>query len=824
MTQHARWVCAAITVLACARSVSSAETPPPDFARDVQSILAERCQMCHDNSNRSGKLSVASRQALLEGGASGPAVRPGDPSRSLLVNVITGDKPRMPKFGNPLTRDQIQTITRWIAAGAPGNEGAAAKPEQWWSLEPLRKPAVPGGNARNPIDAFIRQRLGAAGLTPSQEADRRTLARRLYFDLHGLPPTPEQIVAFVNDPAPDAYEKLVDALLASPRYGERWARHWLDVVHYGESHGYDKDKPRLNAWPYRDYVIDAFNSDKPYARFVREQIAGDVLFPRDPRAFVATGFLAAGPWDFVGHQELRESTTEKDNTRLLDRDDMVATTISTFVSMTAHCARCHNHKFDPIPQADYYNLQSVFAGIDRADRPYDEDPEVHFRRQQLLAEKRRVQRKLQPVLDKVEFATSPAIADLDVSIQDASLLIAHIGDPKTPADAERKKQLQARLATDRASRQRLVDAIVGPETYAAIETIKNEFKPIDAELAALPKPKLVYSGAAYFNRAGTFRPSLEPRPVHVLARGSVQAPGAVALPGALSCVAGLAPRFELADSSDEGARRAALAEWIASSGNALTWRSIVNRVWHYHFGNGIVDSPNDFGRMGGKPSHPELLDWLAVWFRDDAKGSMKALHRLIVTSATYQQSSANREDGARVDADNRLLWRMNRGRLDAESIRDAVLSVAGKLDFTMGGPSVQMFWFKDDHSPVYDYARFSPDAPGAYRRSIYRFIVRSVPDPFMERLDCPDPSVLTPKRSTTITAIQALVLLNDPFMVRMSQHLSARVRSVPELTRVLFGRDPSASEVDQFTAYARKHGMENLCRILFNANEFAFVD
>jgi hypothetical protein len=824
MTHRTHWACVAIALFACARSVSAQTHTSPDFARDIQPILAERCNMCHNNSNRSGKLSVATRQALLDGGASGPAIKPGDPSASLLVTVITGDKPRMPKFGNPLTRDQIEAIRRWIAAGAPGSDSAQpAKAETWWSLKPLVKASVPPG-PRNPIDAFIQQKLREAGLAPSPEADRRTLARRVYFDLHGLPPTPEQIEAFVNDPAPGAYEKLVDDLLASPRYGERWARHWLDVVHYGESHGYDKDKPRLNAWPYRDYVIQALNSDKPYARFILEQIAGDVLFPRDPRAFVATGFLAAGPWDFVGHQELREGTVEKDNTRLLDRDDIVATTISTFDSMTAHCARCHNHKFDPIPQADYYNLQSVFAGIDRADRPYDDDPDLHARRQQLLAEKRRVQLKLQPLLDKVEFATSPEITDLDSSIQDANLLSVHIGDPKTAADAERKKQLQARLARDRASRQKLVDAIVGPETYAAIERIKEEFKPIDAELASLPKPKLVYSGAAYFNRAGAFRPSLEPRAVHVLARGSVQSPGALASPAALSCVPGLRSQFQLADPANEGSRRAALAEWIASPGNMLTWRSIVNRVWHYHFGNGIVDTPNDFGHMGGKPSHPELLDWLAVWFRDDTKGSMKALHRLIVTSAAYRQSSANRDDGARIDADNRLLWRMNRTRLDAEAIRDSVLSAAGKLDLTMGGPSVQMFWFKDDHSPVYDYARFSPDGPGAYRRSIYRFIVRSVPDPFMERLDCPDPSVLTPKRSTTITAIQALVLLNDPFMVRMSQHLAARARSINELTRLLFGRVPTPSEMEQFTTYARQHGLENLCRVLFNANEFAFVD
>ena len=312
------------------------------------------------------------------------AVQPGRPNDSLLIHTITGDKPRMPKTGAPLTTDQVATLRLWIEQGARDDSGGKSEQETWWSLRPLVKPSVPPTAGRTPVDAFIQERLSRAGLAFSPAADRRTLIRRVYYDLHGLPPQPQDIEAFVKDPAPDAYEKLIDRLLDSPRYGERWARHWLDVVHYGDSHGYDKDKPRLNAWPYRDYLIAAFNEDKPYARFIREQIAGDALYPDDPRAFVATGFLAAGPWDFVGHQELREGTSEKDNTRLLDRDDMVATTISTFVSMTAHCARCHNHKFDPIPQTDYYNLQAVFAGIDRADRPFYDDAVAHSQLQQLV--------------------------------------------------------------------------------------------------------------------------------------------------------------------------------------------------------------------------------------------------------------------------------------------------------------------------------------------------------------------------------------------------------------------------------------------------------
>lgn len=795
---------------------------PVSYQRDVRPLLAARCQMCHNARVSSGGLSlenVAALRGVLDG---------------RLLAAVSGEKPRMPKVGPPLTAAQVALLRQWIEEGAKDDSGGAA-PEVWWSLRPLKMVAVPALQdpwIRTPIDAFLLDRMRAKGLSPSEPAAKRALLRRVYQDLTGLPPAPEEVDAFVRDEAPNAYEKVVDRLLASPRYGERWARHWFDVMHYGESHGFDKDKPRRNAWPYRDWVIRAFNQDMPYGRFVQQQIAGDVLFPADPQALVATGFLAAGPWDFVGQEELREGTVDKDLTRVLDRDDMVATTISTFTSMTAHCARCHNHKFDPIPQQDYYNLQAVFAGVDRADRPFDDDPAVFQRRQALLRAKQAIQLRLDPLLDKVEFATSPEIDALESSIQDASLLITHMGTPKTPAEAEEKRRLEARRTADRARRKELVDALVGPETYAAIERVKAEFMPLDAQLQALPKPRLVYAPAAYFQRAGTFRPALRPRPVSVLLRGNVRAPGAAAEAGALSCVPGLPAHFEIADPNDEGARRAALARWISDSGNMLTWRSIVNRVWQYHFGTGLVESTSDFGRMGAQPSHPELLDWLAVWFRDEAHGSFKQLHRLIVTSAAYRQASVERADAAKVDADNRLLWRMNRSRLDAEAFRDTVLAVAGKLDLAAGGPPVQMFFFKDDHSPVYDYARFDPDSDGAYRRSIYRMIIRSVPDPFLERLDCPDPSVLTPRRGTTITAIQALAAWNNLFVLRMSEHFSELLRGrepnaeaqVRAAVRLALSREATPREVELYADYARREGLANFCRVLFNTNEFLFID
>jgi hypothetical protein len=608
-------------------------------------------------------------------------------------------------------RQPGQTVSL-LAAIAACLLSIAAEKADHWAFKPLVRPAIPHVRdekwARNPIDAFILARLEQEHLTPSPEADRRTLIRRLSFDLTGLPPTPGEVDQFLADNSPDAYEKQADRLLASPRYGERWARHWLDVVHFGESHGYDKDKPRPNAWPYRDYVIRAFNADKPYSRFVQEQLAGDVLFTEGADGVIATGFIAAGPWDFVGHVELREGTSDKDLTRANDRDDMVMTAMSTFQSLTVHCARCHNHKFDPISQEDYYRLAACFAGVDRGERQLD---------------------------------------------------------PKQPT-----------------------------KVFSAV-------------------------------------PLAKARPINLLQRGDVKRPGKLMAAGTLAVFANSNAEFYLSSSENEGARRAALANWLTHPGNMLTRASIVNRLWHHHFGRGIVETPNDFGHMGAMPSHPELLAWLSYWFLDNGE-SLKGLHRLIVTSATYRQSSRFDEESAKTDADNRLLWRTNRTRLDAECLRDAMLQVSGKLDLTMGGPSVQQFYFKDDHSPIYDYTRFDVDSPGSLRRGIYRFIVRSVPDPFMETLDCPDASVLTPKRNTTLTALQALSMLNNPFVVRQCEHLAERATKSADapagridlIYKLTLSRSPTAEESQLMVAYAAKHGLVAACRLVFNSNEFVFVD
>ncbi|MDR3620412.1 MAG: DUF1549 domain-containing protein, partial [Paludisphaera borealis] len=411
-----------------------ADEPPPalarriDFNGEVRPILTAHCLACHGPDKQKGSLRLDRKADAFKGGDEGSAIVPGKGAESLIVRLTSGqdDDRVMPPKGGRLTAEQVAILRTWIDQGAewPGGD-ADDDPRHWWSLRPLVRPEVPTTtafvrpSARNPIDAFVRAKLRERGLKPSPEADRRTLARRLWFDLIGLPPSPEEIDAFVADDDPLAYEKLVDRLLASPRYGERWARHWLDVVHYGDTHGYDKDQPRPNAWRYRDYVIRAFNADKPYGRFVAEQVAGDVLFPDTADGATALGFLAAGPWDFIGHVELPETKIDGKVARHLDRDDMIANTINTFVGLTVQCAQCHNHKFDPIAQEDYYRLQAVFAAIDRADRPFYDDPTVSRAARELLALRDQAEAERRRLREAVDKAAGPALAELDRRIAEA---------------------------------------------------------------------------------------------------------------------------------------------------------------------------------------------------------------------------------------------------------------------------------------------------------------------------------------------------------------------------------------------------------------------
>jgi mono/diheme cytochrome c family protein len=999
-------VCVAV-VTAGGPEGGGAKIPPSadrrvDFERDVAPIFASSCVSCHGPEKQKSSYRLDVKAVALQGGEIGRGIVPGNGAGSPLIQYVAGAHPeiRMPPKGKMLSSEQVAVLRAWIDQGAvwPDKVAASAPASTNWSLKPLVMPAVPAAEdrrwARTPIDRFILAKLAEKGLAPSAEADRRTLIRRVTFDLIGLPPSPEEIDAFLADQSGEAYENVADRLLASPRYGERWARHWMDVVHYAETHGHDEDKPRPNAWPYRDYLIRSFNDDKPYARFAAEQIAGDVVWPDDPQATVATALLAVGPWDQSSQMGIEDGTLDKQVARYLDRDDMIATVMSTFTGATVHCARCHDHKFDPIPQEDYYALQAVFAGVDRVDRPYDADPKAHLARRELLARKRELDSGAVPVAmllggetaakvtawEKRHAQTANAWTVLKpteakssggamLTVQPDGSILASGARPEKDtytitadtalrgitavrlevmADASLPKQGPGRQdngnlhlsefkvgvsAKDQPATTRPVAiataaadfdqdgwgvarAIDGkPETawgifpqvgktHVAVFSLKEPVgleqntkltftleqlhggghligRPrisvtaapppigvptvpdgittilciaverrsesqrvelakyvlkaeLDEKLAALPKPSMVYAVASDFAPMGNFKPAIKPRPVSVLRRGDIRQPIGPASPGALCCVGGLAARFELTDPQDEGQRRAALARWVIDRQNVLTWRCIVNRVWHYHFGRGICDTPNDLGRMGGAPSHPELLDRLAVTFRDDLGGSLKKLHRLIVTSAAYRQSSQNDERWARVDGENRLLWRMNRTRLDAEQVRDAVLMAAGKLDLTMGGPSVKQFVETPGvHvTPNVDYGAFDVDSPASLRRGVYRFVFRTIPDPLMRSLDCPDASQFTAVRQSSMTPVQALAMLNNAFIIRHSAHVAERLAKVSadpaEQVRALFvialGRPAESEEVEAVAAYARKHGMANACRMVLNGNEFMFVN
>lgn len=688
----------------------------------------------------------------------------------------------------------------WLGVILPS---VIAQGEAHWSFQPMRRPAVPSVRdsswPRTPIDRFILARLRAHQIDPSPEADRRTLIRRLYFDLLGLPPEPDRVRDFVNDPRPDAYERLVEELLASPAYGERWARHWLDVVHYGETHGYDKDQPRPHAWPYRDYVIRAMNEDKPYSRFVREQIAGDVLYPNTRDGIEALGFIAAGPWDLIGHAEVPESKIDGKIARHLDRDDMVTNALGTFMSLTIQCAACHDHKFDPVTQVDYYRLQAVFAALDRADHAYDPDVEVAHRRrirQQALDEAKK------SLAQATEEVKSRRAGRLDVwgrLLEDQMLRILH------PSLVERERQC------------------------------RQWVEECERQLRELPPLHYVYIGKIYHGQGafrGTGPDGGRPRPIHLLKRGEVTKPGDPVGPGAIAAISRvMGMDFEFRGGDAE--RRTALAQWISHPNNPLTWRSIVNRVWQYHFGLGLVETANDFGRMGAFPSHPELLDWLAVEFRDQG-GSMKWLHRLIVTSAVYRQSSSTASHPE--DQQNVLLGRMNRRKIEAEAFRDAVLAVSGLLDRKMGGPSYRDFVIeRPEHSPHYQYHKSDPSDPATHRRTVYRFIVRSQPQPFLATLDCADPSLRVDRRGSSLSPIQALAILNNGLILHAAKHWADRLASegsekseLREVVAVAFeralGRPAGAEELTLLTEYAQHHGMPNLCRVLFNLNEFVFVD
>jgi hypothetical protein len=830
----------------------------------------------------------------------------------------------------------LGSMILWCAAVASAQPGDAKKSH--WAFQPVMRPPLPEIKqkdwVRNPIDAFILARLEKAKLTPNKEADRTTLIRRLKFDVLGLPPSPEEVDAFVKDADPHAYEKLVDKYLASPHFGERWARHWLDAVRFAESDGFETNQPRPNAWPYRDYVIRAFNEDKPYDQFILEQLAGDQLGVDE-----ATGFLVGGPHDKVKSPDINLTLMQRGD----ELHDMVNTTGATFLGLTVGCARCHNHKFDPISHHDYYGMRAVFAGVQHGERPMkqtiDSKRVTELRRQ--IVELNRAITEAEPLavpdhkdpvrapvspLGNVErFApikakfirftilttnnAEPCIDELEVYTagtesknvaRDAKATssgdlsgfpihkLAHLNDGKygnsnswisntvgkgwvqlelpkveTIDHIEWARDREGKYA-DRLAVKYRIEVAVEPGKWQTVAS-SDDRVPVGAKFSETPQTKLLarraelekqLRDAEQMSRAyvGTFT---TPEPTHRLHRGDPMQKREAVAPAGLTLFGdklvflpsplrgrgaggeGAAPRIDPMNATD-GERRLALAKWIVDPKNPLTARVLVNRLWHHHFGQGIVNTPSDFGLNGGKPSHPELIDWLASEFispkpqdkRSVPGGpwSMKHIHRLILMSNTYRQASSSNPQARAVDADTRLLWRYPPRRLEAEPLRDAYLFVSGKLDLRMGGPGFDLFEPNTNYVKVYNPKK--DFGPNEWRRMIYQSKWRMQLDDVFGSFDCPDAGQIAPKRNVSTTPLQALNLLNSRFMLQQAKFFADRLEReakddagrVQRGFRLAFQREPSATETTAALRLVADHGLPAFCRALFNANEFLFVD
>jgi hypothetical protein len=773
-------------VLAQAQSASLEEA--------ARKILNNRCAACHGPA-RMSDLDIRYRNALLQGGKRGPAVVPGKAADSLLIKAVERQTElKMPPGKTPIPAEEVAILRKWIDAGAKW-ETNGKSPEQlaWWSFKKPVRPSIPSvKNAdwiRSPIDAFILARLEKEGLKPAPAADRQTLVRRAYFDLHGLPPTPKEVDEFVNDKSDDAYEKLIDRLLASPRYGERWGRYWLDLVRYADTAGFETDHFYPNAWRYRDYVIESYNSDKPYTTFVQEQIAADEIWPPNVdlegtmylskekqagvRRLIGTSLYTLGSFPI-------EYTYYGDQYRAEWQSEAVDVTGAAFLGLTVACARCHDHKFDPIRQQDYYSLAAFFAGSEEREIPLVSlfDIETYTRQFPLFAQLEALKQMARP---RRGFRRNDGNADS-----------ASLDPPPAPVKPEQ----------DRAALMRQIGELYTrlPSHFATANVL--------AHMERVPE-------------------------THILIRGDWRHKGETVTP-AIPAVFGSGPALnEPKDILFVPQRRKALAEWLTSPDQPLLGRVMVNRIWQGHFGFGIVRTPNDFGRQGDAPTHPELLDWLSTEFAQHG-WSLKQMHRLIMLSNTYRMSSVASDESLHKDPENFLLSHMNRRRLDADSLRDSILDVSGKLNLKMGGVGIIPALSKEElqAARMPNLWPANPD-PGEYnRRSIYLQMKRSLTLPMLAIFDAPDPATSCPRRDVSTVAPQALALMNSPFSTTQSEEFAARVRKesgspedqVNSAWRLAFGRLPSATEKTTALDYLQRNSLPRLCLLIFNMSEFVYVD
>jgi mono/diheme cytochrome c family protein len=747
------------------------------FKSTIKPIFVENCHKCHSHSadKIKGSLLVDSLAGLLTGGEHGPAIVPGDPEKSLLIKAVryTDEDLQMPPKGKKLSDQQIRALAEWVKLGAPwpGSEtnkiAARGKitdeDRKWWSFQPLRKVEPPvvqdNGWSRNDIDRFVWQKLASESLKPSPEASRQVLIRRVTFDLTGLPPTPGEIDAFVNDPSSEAYEKLIERLLSSPHYGERWARHWLDLARYAESDGYRIDDYRPHAWRYRDYVITAFNNDKPYDRFVKEQLAGDELWPDQPEAMVAATFLRNWIYEYNNRDVKGQWTT------ILN--DLTDTTGDLFLGLGMQCARCHDHKFDPILQKDYYRLQAFFAPI----LPRDDLPLATPQERETYQEK----------LHKWEEATAEIRREIGV-IEAPHLKAA--GDGAIKKFPEDIQEVIHKPVPERMPYEHQIAELAYRQVIYEHNRFQNRIKGDEKDKWEALKRKLAEFDSRKpeaFPPAFTVTDVGSNAPPTIIPKGKKQDPIA---PGFLTLFDDRPAVIPLVSTAPNSTgRRTALANWMTDPDNRLSTRVIVNRIWQYHFGRGLVGTSSDFGKLGEKPSHPELLDWLARRFVQDG-WSFKKMHQLILLSAAYRQSALTPpSDIAKMkDPENRWLWRMNIRRLEAEQIRDALLAVSRELDFAAGGPAVE---------------------PSKTRRTIYTRVLRNTRDPLLDVFDVPEGFATTGQRNVTTTPSQALLMMNGPYVLQRARAMASKLTRerfandeelVTAAYRLAFGREPDSNE------------------------------
>lgn len=923
------WLVLLTSTFCVAAETSEGRLNEPDFVRDVRPIFEAHCYGCHGpQKQKSGYRLDAKSIAFSGGDVYGEAIVAHKPTESVLIQLVTSTEmgERMPPEGPRLTPEEIATLEKWIEAGAVWPDGVdnveIENKRDHWSLKERHSIELPDvlnhSSLRDGIDYFVNQKLEQAGLSMSEDASRSTWLRRVTLDLLGLPPAPQDYQTFLADHSPDAYERVVDRLLGSPRYGERWGQHWLDVVRYADTHGFEVNTERPNAWPYRDYVISAINQDTPYDHFVREQIAGDQI-----NADAATGFLITASVLLPG--QIGADEPSKRLARQDSLDEIVVNIGQTFLGLSVGCARCHDHKFDAISQKDYYSMQAFVAGVEYEDRELQTNEAKEARRRaeeakkQLASVRRELDllgpiafqgkmraslnaerntdrivphrgkklrfrilktNNLEPCIDELEVLNAHGV---NIALASTGAKVRSSGDNIAPDRHElrfindgqygnsrswmsnemgkgwvelefpqtedihyivwgrdRERVYKDRLAieyrieiedengqwhfvsdqSDRAEFNPDASANAGALLQYAADSnderwlnLKAQWEELEAIIAQDTQGQLAF--------AGKFR---QPDVIRLLSRGDPEQPKEPVSPAVIEALGTLT----LASDSSESQRRVALANWIATAENPLTARVMVNRIWQYHFGMGLVETSNDFGRNGSHPTHPELLDWLATEFIQ-SNWSIKALHRRIVLSSTYRQSSQWNEKAAAKDADSRLLWRYPPRRMDAEMVRDSLLAISGRLHFQVGGRGFDLF---DKRGGLSGFEPIETSSAANCRRMIYAHKIRREREAVFGVFDCPDAGQSTPRRRESTTPLQALNLLNSRFVIEHATALAEKVEAQSELTTtekvnqlfwIVLGREANDEEQRELVPWIQQAGIMPLCRALINSNEFLLI-